>query len=933
MLPSNDKVVGDFGHTSDHNLIVSDIQDIRDTFLGASVAAFTYLRQDAASATYATIISPNLLGIPTAPTASAGTDTDQIATTAFVSEAIDLLIDAAPGVLDTLNELAAAIGDDPNFITSIGASVSLKLDSGIASATYLTQLAASALYIPVSASYEFLRQDVASATYLPITGSVNWSNIVDKPDPVITLNGDVSGVGTIVDVTTASITVTIEKDFSLTFTGDVTGTGTVNNLGSASIALTVQPDSVALGTDTTGNYVLDLAGGEGITISGSIGEGWIPTVSINSTASVNWENVNNKPDPIIGVNLTGDITGAASATLVDVTNGQITISTTIEPDSVALGTDTTGDYVANIFGTDNQIAVAGSGVETASVVLSLPQDINTISSPTFANLTLTEDLAVDGGDITSTSSAFNLLNQPTDINIGLSATTIEIGSSAGTTNVNNNLDVDGDINLDGQNLTATASALNVFNSSTKVDFATSADDIEIGSSSGTTNINNNLDVDGDINIDGGDITTSASAFHLLNEPSNINFGLSASDIEIGSNTGTTNINNNLDVDLNVNVDGGAITTSASSFNVVNDVAYEVNFGGAAQVINIGSASGTTTIANNLTVDGGTLIYGDLTVMGSTTTVNSTTTTLDDPIITLGGDETPTVDDNKDRGVEFKWHDGTSAQLGFFGFDDSTGRFTFIPDATNTSEVFSGSVGEIDARLDWSNLLNVVSPAITLTGDVSGTGTLTNLGSASISVTVEKDFNLVFSGDVTGSGTVSDLNSASISLTIAAGSVDLGTDTSGDYIANIYGTPNQVLVAGNGGATASVTLSLPQDIGTTSSPTFAAVALPQGLITSTTVLVNTNDSATTIDSFETSAFTTAEYIIQAKQGTKMTSTKILVMWDGTNAYISEYAIVDSSAGAANLDFDTIEQSGTIIVFATSPDAASTNVTIRAVRTSL
>lgn len=694
-LPSNDKVVGDFGHTSDHNLIVSDIQDIRDTFLGASVAAFTYLRQDTASATYATIISPDLLGIPTAPTASAGTTTNQIATTAFVGEAIDLLIDAAPGVLDTLNELAAAIGDDPNFITSIGASVSLKLDSGIASATYLTQLAASALYIPISASYEFLRQDVASVTYLPITGSVNWSNIVDKPDPVITLNGDVSGVGTIVDVTTASITVTIEKDFSLTFTGDVTGIGTVNNLGSASIALTVQPDSVALGTDTTGNYVLDLAGGEGITISGSIGEGWIPTVSINSTASVNWENVNNKPDPVIGVNLTGDITGAASATLVDVTNGQITISTTIEPDSVALGTDTTGDYVANIFGTDNQIAVAGSGVETASVVLSLPQDINTISSPTFANLTLTEDLAVDGGDITSTSSAFNLLNQPTDINIGLSATTIEIGSSTGTTNVNNNLDVDGDINLDGQNLTATASALNVFNSSTKVNFATSADDIEIGSSSGTTNINNNLDVDGDINIDGGDITTSASAFHLLNEPSNINFGLSASDIEIGSNTGTTNINNNLDVDLNVNIDGGAITTSASSFNIVNDIAYEVNFAGAAQVINIGSASGTTTVANDLTVDGDALIYGDLTVMGSTTTVNSTTTTLDDPIITLGGDETPTVDDNKDRGVEFKWHDGTSSQLGFFGFDDSTGRFSFKPKSINTSEVFSGSVGGFD----------------------------------------------------------------------------------------------------------------------------------------------------------------------------------------------------------------------------------------------
>lgn len=90
-----------------------------------------------------------------------------------------------------------------------------------------------------------------------------------------------------------------------------------------------------------------------------------------------------------------------------------------------------------------------------------------------------------------------------------------------------------------------------------------------------------------------------------------------------------------------------------------------------------------------------IVTGNLTVNGTTTTVNSTTTTLDDPIITLGGDSAPGSDDNKDRGVEFRWHNGTSAKLGFFGFDDSTGKFTFIPDATNTSEVFSGTLGSIN----------------------------------------------------------------------------------------------------------------------------------------------------------------------------------------------------------------------------------------------
>jgi len=98
----------------------------------------------------------------------------------------------------------------------------------------------------------------------------------------------------------------------------------------------------------------------------------------------------------------------------------------------------------------------------------------------------------------------------------------------------------------------------------------------------------------------------------------------------------------------------------------------------------------------LTSTGNMIVGGNLTVNGTTTTINSTTTTLDDPIITLGGDTAPASDDNKDRGVEFRWHNGSAAKVGFFGFDDSTGYMTFIPDATNTSEVFSGTQGDFQA---------------------------------------------------------------------------------------------------------------------------------------------------------------------------------------------------------------------------------------------
>ena len=75
----------------------------------------------------APLASPALTGTPTAPTASAGTNTTQIATTGFVAAAIAALIDAAPGALDTLNELAAALGDDPTFASTVTNALAGKL--------------------------------------------------------------------------------------------------------------------------------------------------------------------------------------------------------------------------------------------------------------------------------------------------------------------------------------------------------------------------------------------------------------------------------------------------------------------------------------------------------------------------------------------------------------------------------------------------------------------------------------------------------------------------------------------------------------------------------------------------------------------------------------------------------------------------------------
>ena len=82
---------------------------------------------DAALAAKAPLASPALTGTPTAPTATGGANNTQIATTAFVAAAISGVINGAPGALDTLNELAAALGNDASFATTITNGLAEKL--------------------------------------------------------------------------------------------------------------------------------------------------------------------------------------------------------------------------------------------------------------------------------------------------------------------------------------------------------------------------------------------------------------------------------------------------------------------------------------------------------------------------------------------------------------------------------------------------------------------------------------------------------------------------------------------------------------------------------------------------------------------------------------------------------------------------------------
>lgn len=131
---------------------ISDLAEAVQDAVGAMVAAGANIsvsyNDGAGTLTISLATSPALTGTPTAPTAAAGTNTTQIATTAYVQTAISNLINSAPGALDTLDELAAALGDDANFAATMTTALAGKqaADALLSSIAGLTFGADSFIY-------------------------------------------------------------------------------------------------------------------------------------------------------------------------------------------------------------------------------------------------------------------------------------------------------------------------------------------------------------------------------------------------------------------------------------------------------------------------------------------------------------------------------------------------------------------------------------------------------------------------------------------------------------------------------------------------------------------------------------------------------------------------------------------------------------------
>lgn len=164
-------------------------------------------------------------------------------------------------------------------------------------------------------------------------------------------------------------------------------------------------------------------------------------------------------------------------------------------------------------------------------------------------------------------------------------------------------------------------------------------------------------------------------------------------------------------------------------------------------------------------------------------------------------------------------------------------YTGSNDTTNTTQNTRLTALEASASTALStnntqatSITNLNSTTASLNTSVSNLNSFSSSALTRLSDLEGKDFTITLTGDVTGTGTVTNLGNVSFATTVAANSVTLGTDTTGDYVASLVAGTG-ITLSNNSGEGATPTIAIGQAVATSSTPTFAGLTI-NGAITAT-----------------------------------------------------------------------------------------------------
>jgi hypothetical protein len=324
-----------------------------------------------------------------------------------------------------------------------------------------------------------------------------------------------------------------------------------------------------------------------------------------------------------------------------------------------------------------------------------------------------------------------------------------------------------------------------------------------------------------------------------------------------------------------------------------------------------SGAGTYLAGNGLTLTGNTFSINTGVTVDLSTAQTLTNKTLTSPVVSgLYLSDNNIIVEGTDNTHETTLNFTDPTQDNTITFKDATGTVAFTTDIETAVDGFGNAVtGGTGISASYASTSNVLTITNTDTGSAQNIFKNVVVGATTIAADSNND-TLTFTA---GSG---------IGLTGASTSDTITIDNTG--VLSIAGTADQISATASTGA---ITLSLPQSIATTSSPSFAGVTV--GSVTLTDALLGTattsisGTSATVVDTWSATVFRSAKYVVQMINGNDIEVLEVLVTVDGNNnVYLTEYADVISNAQIGTTDADY--SGGNVRLLVTSTNGTSVKV---------